>query len=83
ARADQQGKVVMGYDTRLSAFDRDKVGWKYEALACGSGTGALPFLDCVPGRDNTTPPLELLLSQIYGNLAGTWNVLHPPLLTTT
>ncbi|MEK6787656.1 MAG: hypothetical protein AABY68_01730 [Pseudomonadota bacterium] len=82
ARSDQQGKVVMGFDTNLQrAFDPLKVGWKYEVLSCG-GTGTTPYLDCLPGANAVVAPVQQLLSLIYGNLSGTWNVLHPPLLTT-
>lgn len=82
ARSDQQGRVVMGFDTSLQrAFDPLRVGWKYEALSCG-GPGTTPFLDCVPGDESAVPPVQQLLSLIYGNLSGSWNVLYPPLLST-
>lgn len=82
ARSDQQGKVVMGFDTSLQrGFDALKVGWKYDALSCG-GAGTTPFLDCVPGDESAAPPIQQLLSLIYGNLSGAWNVLYPPLLST-
>ena len=83
ARADQAGQVVMGYDTHLArAYDASRVGWKYEALSCGDA-GARPYLDCMPGDDAALPPVQQLLALIYGNVVGTWNLLHPPIISNS
>ncbi len=79
ARADQQGKVVMGFDVSVKrALDTDKLGWKYDALACGAGT--LPFIDCNLGNDQTDPVLQQLLGVLYSNVLLAWNVGNLPAL---
>jgi hypothetical protein len=78
ARADQQGIVIMGYDTDLRrAYDTQKLGWNYEALACGTGT--LPYLECDPADPQADPLLPLSL--LYRNLLLGWNLSGPPILT--
>jgi len=79
ARADQAGKVVMGYDSSLtSGYDGERVGWQYEALACG--TGSLPFVDCYPAAgDGAT--VQDALSLIWANGGLAWNLLNLPILT--
>lgn len=83
-RPDQAGDVVMGYDTSLSAYDTERVGWYYQEIACESkGLGqpdVSPYIDCVPGSDND-PLLQLLLGTLYSNFIGVWNILYPPILT--
>jgi endo-cleaving rubber dioxygenase len=76
ARADQTGQVVMGYDVSLQrAYDENRMGWKYDALACGTGT--LPFLDCTPGGDDTSP-VQAVLHALYGNVLAAWNLGNLP-----
>ncbi len=79
ARADQVGKVVMGFDASLdTGYDRQKVGWKYEALSCGTRT--IPYLDCNPGAaDGATIQDALALVWANGGLA--WNLLNAPILS--
>ncbi|WP_434419869.1 hypothetical protein [Nannocystis pusilla] len=79
-RPDQAGDVVMGYDTSLTAYDAEKVGWYYQELACEAGVGVTPYIDCTPGSDND-PLAQLLLSTLYSNFIGVWNILYPPILT--
>ncbi|MGH8493772.1 MAG: rubber dioxygenase RoxB [Moraxellaceae bacterium] len=86
ARWDQTGRVIMGYDTDLSrAFDKQKVGWKYDTIACQKKSlfnpGVTPYIDCVPGKEDADPLLQQLLSSLYGNVFATWNILFPPILT--
>ncbi len=77
ARADQQAEVVMGYDISLTrAYDQERMGWKYDALPCGTGT--LPFLDCTPGSD-ATPQTQLILHELYGNVLLAWNLGQLPI----
>ena len=79
-RADQAGKVVMGFDATLdTGYDRDKLGWKYEPLQCGV-VGTMPYLDCNPNR-NTGFTLQSLLNVVYANGGLVWNVLNVPILT--
>jgi mono/diheme cytochrome c family protein len=80
ARADQQGTVVMGYDTNLQrAYDAQKLGWQYEPLACG--TGSLPYLECDPSDPLANPAVQTALAQVYRNVLMAWNVSGPPILT--
>lgn len=81
ARADQEGQVVMGYDTDLErAYDHAKLGWKYEELSCGE-VGTLPFIDCAPAE--SAPYTEQLLNELYRNIAITWNLPRLDMLGMT
>ncbi len=72
-----EGKVVMGYDISMArAYDPKKLGWKYDALACGTGT--LPFIDCNPGSDST-PLVQRVLHALYGNVLLAWNLGQLPI----
>lgn len=79
-RPDQAGDVVMGYDTSLTAYDAEKVGWYYQEIPCEAGVGVTPYINCTPGSDND-PLAQLLLSTLYSNFIGVWNILYPPILT--
>ena len=73
ARPDQQGKVVMGFDTNIDrAYDTQKLGWKYDRLSCGMGT--IPFLQCDPLAPDQDAAAQRLLALLYGNLLAAWNV---------
>ncbi|AXQ28281.1 hypothetical protein D0B54_06115 [Solimonas sp. K1W22B-7] len=73
ARADQAGKVVMGFDTDIArAYDPQKLGWNYEVLSCGMGT--IPFLDCDLLNPEEDPLLRALINALYGNLLAAWNI---------
>lgn len=81
ARPDQEGQVVMGFDTDLHrAYDPARMGWHYDEIACGS-SGAIPLLDCgVPGV--IEPALvQQFLNLIYGNVLLAWNVGNATVLT--
>jgi endo-cleaving rubber dioxygenase len=71
-RPDQAGQVIMGFDTDIHrAYDGEKLGWKYDELACGDGT--IPALQCDPlgeGPGLTQPVIDLL----YGNILAAWNL---------
>lgn len=76
ARPDQAGQVVMGYDVSLArAYDEQRMGWKFDTLACGTGT--LPFLDCMPGSDET-PLTQRVLHALYGHVLAAWNLGNLP-----
>ncbi len=71
-----QANAVMGFDTSVQrAFDQDRLGWKFETLACGDGT--LPVLDCSPVSDGPSP-VQILLDEIYTNVLAGWNVGNLP-----
>ena len=83
ARADQDGQVVMGFDTDLQrAYDHEKLGWKYEELTCGQ-MGTLPFVDCDPLNPNSTGLTEQVLSELYRNVAILWNLPRVDMLGMT
>jgi hypothetical protein len=78
-RADQQGKVVMGYDTNLArAYNADKLGWKYDALQCGVA-GTMPYIDCTPDDPVAVPTFLQLLGMLGGSNPFTWYLGVTPL----
>ncbi|MGH8529034.1 MAG: hypothetical protein ACRETN_04205, partial [Nevskiales bacterium] len=79
ARADQAGKVVMGYDSRLdTGYDKELMGWKHEPLACG--VGSLPLVDCNPAADDGAT-IQDVLALVWGNGGLAWNLINLPILT--
>jgi endo-cleaving rubber dioxygenase len=65
--------VVMGYETDLArAYDPDAMGWKYEALRCGT-LGVTPYLKCDPRDPYDTPLVESWLSILFANGSLAWN----------
>jgi mono/diheme cytochrome c family protein len=79
ARPDQAGSVVMGYDIDLErAYDKDRLGWKYEVMECGV-TGTTPYLDCDPGDQAADPPLQTFLAMLLGNDPYLWYLGVTPL----
>ncbi len=79
ARDDQAGRVVMGFSSSLdTGYDAEKLGWKYETLACG--TGSLPFIDCNPA-DSEGVTIQDALSLIWGRGGLAWNLINLPILT--
>ncbi|AXQ27786.1 hypothetical protein D0B54_03460 [Solimonas sp. K1W22B-7] len=83
ARADQDGKVVMGFDTDLQrGYDFDKLGWKYDEIPCGAA-GSQPYLACNPISPNTPSPVQQILGNIYTLVGLTWNLPRPQGLTMT
>lgn len=86
ARPDQRGRAVMGFDTDLDrAYDRARMGWDYEPIACEHRTwwnpSVTPYLSCDPNDEDATPVAQELLSGLYSNLIAVWNVMFPPTLT--
>ncbi len=75
---DLAGQLVMGFDTRLdTAYDAQRLGWRYEPLACGSDSN--PYYDCDPAEDDgATVQDGLALLWENGGLA--WNLLNPPIM---
>lgn len=73
--------MVTGFDSSLgTGYDKEKLGWKYQALACGAGS--LPFVDCNPvASDGATVQDALALVWASGGLA--WNLLNVPILSDT
>lgn len=70
--------AFMGFDTNFTrAYDQQKLGWKYDALACGD-PGTQPWLDCSPGTTEYNPLTQTLLSTGFSTLWFTWNLGTPP-----
>ncbi|HTO06835.1 MAG TPA: hypothetical protein VMR86_07225 [Myxococcota bacterium] len=84
-RIDQTGRVIMGYDTAMSAYDTAKLGWKYDTITCQKPTLLNPFpsqyLACDPQDDPITAWYNQILFSLYSNVALAWNVLFPPTIT--
>src|SRR5262249_7946967 len=86
ARADQQGAVIMGYDTDLErAYDADKLGWKYDdvpsELTSPENPMVSPYVSCDPDDAYQDPLTQQILAGLYGNILLSWNILFPPILT--
>ncbi len=72
ARPDQFGQVVMGYDTNFQrAYDQDRLGWKYDSLACGA-PGTSPYRDCNPANQDRDPVLLTLLNILNSSNPFLW-----------
>jgi hypothetical protein len=73
--------VVMGYDTDVyRAYDFEKLGWKYEEVACGD-PGTKPGQDCNPDAPDT-PPSREVYDALYESFWFLWNLpleSRPPL----
>ena len=85
-RADQIGRVIMGFDTNLaSAYDAAKLGWRYDTITCQKPTIFNPFpspyLACDPDDNPLTAWYDDVLTGLYDNFILAWNVLFPPTIT--
>lgn len=84
-RWDQTGRVVMGYDTSMSAYDTAKLGWKYDVVSCQRPSILNPFPSmyraCDPNDGFLTSWFDQALTGLYGNVILAWNVLFPPTIT--
>lgn len=52
-----------GFATDMSAYDTQKMGWKYEVIECGAG-GGIPYYSCEVGEapEQFTDFIEMLLA---------------------
>ena len=86
-RLDQTGRVIMGYDTSMAAYDTAKLGWKYDTVTCQKPTLLNPFpsmyLACDPNDDPLSSWYNAALTGLYSNVILAWNVLFPPTITNT
>lgn len=86
-RWDQQGRVIMGYDVSMSAYDTAKLGWKYDEIKCQKPSLLNPFpspyLRCDPNDDLLSSWYNALIHGLYSNVIVAWNILFPPTLTNT
>lgn len=86
ARSDQQGRVIMGFDTDLArAYDQQKLGWKYDTIACQwrsiFNPAVTPYISCDPNDEYSDPVAQQIMAGLFSNLIVTWNILFPPTLT--
>ncbi|MEZ4287750.1 MAG: hypothetical protein R3A47_06315 [Polyangiales bacterium] len=76
-----EGKVIMGFDTSLDrGYDAERVGWRYDTLACVDQPGIVPYIDCDPANEDADPLAQQILAQLYSNVILMWNILYPPIL---
>lgn len=81
------GRVIMGYDTSMAAYDTAKLGWKYDTIQCQNPNlfnwFPSPYLRCNPDDDLLLSWYDEILRGLYGNVMLAWNVLFPPTITNT
>jgi hypothetical protein len=70
----------MGFRYDLAAYDNQKMGWKYDALACGV-TGTTPYFDCNPA--GAGPTIQDFLDLIYANGGLVWNLINLPIMSNS
>jgi formylglycine-generating enzyme required for sulfatase activity len=87
------GNAIMGYDTSLDqdpeyglpAYDTQKVGWRYDEIACNPNPAnptITPYVACDPDPNSTSDPLaQQILGVLYQNVLASWNILFPPPMT--
>jgi hypothetical protein len=51
-RSDQVGRVVMGFDTSMSAYDTAKLGWKYDVIRCQKSIGRTSCRSAIASDNN-------------------------------
>ncbi len=77
--------VIMGYDTRMTAYDATKMGWKYDTIPCKwrsiLNPSVTPYISCDPNDEYKDPLAQQIASALFGNIAVVWNILFPPILT--
>jgi mono/diheme cytochrome c family protein len=82
APPDGMPKMIMGFDTDLRrAYDHDKMGWKYEELACGHGNGTIPFVDCDPLDPFAKTIPQEVMAAVDRDAALAFNLLNVPIVT--
>lgn len=79
-----EGNVVMGFDTDLHrAFDADKLGWKYDKMACENHPPMIKVgFNCSTRDIYKTPWMQYFLEWLYGSITGTWNLDFPFIFNT-
>ncbi|MDP9141909.1 MAG: hypothetical protein M3O62_14090, partial [Pseudomonadota bacterium] len=65
------------FETRLSAYDHDKLGWQYQSVQCGAGAAGIPYYTCQPQIDAPETALWLTDTLLGGLLWPTWLVPPP------
>ena len=79
ARPDQEGQVVMGFDTNLQrAYDQERMGWRFDEIQCGDELGAVPLLDCGIPSVYEESFFRQAAEVLYGNVLAAWNVGNLP-----
>ena len=65
------------FETRMSAYDHDKLGWKYQTMSCDDGGAGIPYYTCQPQMEAPETALWLTDTLLGGLLWPTW-VVPPP-----
>ena len=72
-------------DTSDGPARTQQLGWRYEAVACQTGSVLTPmvspYVSCDPDDAYQDPLAQQILSGLYSNLLLSWNILFPPILT--
>jgi endo-cleaving rubber dioxygenase len=86
-RWDQTGRVIMGYDTSMAAYDTAKLGFKYDTITCQKPSllnlNPSIYLRCDPNDDPISSWYDQVIRGLYSNVVLAWNVLFPPTITNT
>ncbi|NKI16817.1 hypothetical protein HCU74_05210 [Spongiibacter sp. KMU-166] len=68
-------EYVMGYDSALSAYDHQAMGWQFEVLDCSSNVTTCSVNDMLMSA------AKPVVTEVYGNVLLSWNVTTPPVLS--
>ncbi len=82
APANVEGSAIMGFDTDVArAFDKEKVGWNYDTIACEKYFPmVIPGVSCSVDDETATPLRQRLLNRLFSSVTGAWNLLYPPIV---
>lgn len=69
------------FETRLSAYDHDRLGWRYETIVCGDGGAGIPYYSCQPAFEAPETAIWLADTLLGGLLWPTW-LVPPPVGTS-
>ncbi|HVT34018.1 MAG TPA: hypothetical protein VHE37_00430 [Nevskiaceae bacterium] len=68
---------VNAFEHRLSGYDFDHLGWKYDTLTCGDGGQGIPYYTCEPGTP-LPPEIDWIKTTLDGGLIWPTWVVPPP-----
>lgn len=66
---------VMGYDSDLSAYEHERLGWQYDVIDCLAANAPCSV------SDTLMQAAQPLVSELYGNVLLSWNITTPPVLS--
>jgi hypothetical protein len=65
------------FETRLSGYDFDQLGWNYDLMNCGDGSQGIPYYTCQPATD-APEELQWVADTVLGGLLWPTWVVPPP-----